>query len=1303
MRTYIFSVTFLLLGMLTVAAQSDDFHYFRNVSLDAKANTVHAFAQDSLGLLWLGSNNGLYNYDGYTLHAAQGANPEYQTYIYAIEVLDDSRMALGTEHGVFLYNYKDDCYDDFPVKDLSDVRTLLLVNDTLWIGTLKGLYTYDIKKKTFFDYTEQLASELTNQIYALARHGNKILVGTYDGLFELTPTTVSLRRLMLPGYREKTNQFINAILIFNETNRTYVGTEYGLYIYEKGKVHRLEEPLLQKLPVKSMTKRDAHTLLIGTDDGLFVYRPQQQELKRIKHDARNPYSLANNIIWSVFTSRSDDVWIGTDLGFSGWTERLKEKRIPIFQFTLSSDGNKFYSIRRDRLGWYWLGGDNGLIRTPALEEQATKPYWYRMDATTFALPHNRVRDIYEDREGLLWVASDGGLSLFNPQTKTFRSFTIVDSSGRKNAKWAYDLEEDRNGNLWVATYMGGIFVVNKEKLKNTADGGYVIGQSYDQSNGLFANFANQVLVDRRDRIWALFYNRGINTIHAETGEIAEIRDEEGNTLGDAVFMLLDAQGTVWVGQHGKLMRITQEGTKEWMIFDPNGKGEVTAMEDVGEHIWVANNVGVWQVNKKTLRSVLLRYGGDITAMFYRKDTQDVLLGGTNEIGVMPAIGHVKAEKSTSTIVLTAMYINNVRFGANGYGLRYRNELVLEHQQNNLRLEFSDLEYGNHLDHRLAYAFKGPNETWIPLEQADNKVQLSNLQPGQYTLQLAKVDMLGQLVSDISAYDIKVNHPWYATIWAKMVYALAVMGLLLWILNFFRVRNKLKWERRERRKVMELSRMKMDFLTAVSHDLKNPLSLILAPVSQLLLKTKSVENKKILDGVHRNAMKINNLIQEVMVFEKTEEPSGVGQELITSQLDLVAFAERCLDEWREMAVYKHIDLCFSSAMPCFLIQTDAAKLESILNNLLSNACKYSKSERAVVELLLDRDKEGVFIRVRDNGIGIAKEDAPYVFSKFYRAPTEVVQEADGTGVGLYLVRNYCGQLGWKVELEPQAMEGTSVAIRIPVSSIDQVAESEDGHTLQKKLLIVEDNEELSSFLVMAFADIYDCRTVADGRQAIDLIDHSFKPDIIVSDAMMPRMDGLEMVRQLRKRTDTAIIPVILLTAVRDEQLQRAWIAAGVDAFLSKPFDLELLKLQIQQLLMKKTTLQVQLRMDELSQPKAVETTVSPDEQLLTTVTQIIEDAMDDSDLSVQWLSDEAGIGAKQLYRKIKQLTGRTPVAYIRAIRMKKAALLLRQRKFTVAEVMYMVGYSNASYFSKCFQEEFGITPKTYMEQKNIDSF
>ncbi|WP_134087713.1 response regulator [Olivibacter sp. XZL3] len=317
-------------------------------------------------------------------------------------------------------------------------------------------------------------------------------------------------------------------------------------------------------------------------------------------------------------------------------------------------------------------------------------------------------------------------------------------------------------------------------------------------------------------------------------------------------------------------------------------------------------------------------------------------------------------------------------------------------------------------------------------------------------------------------------------------------------------------------------------------------------------------------------------------------------------------------------------------------------------------------------------------------------------------TYKVRETEGTGVGLYLVKTYCEQLGWRPELVSSPESGTQVTIHLMLGGPSTAAdfqETKDGE--RKKVLIVEDNQELSSFLKESLEPLYACAIVQNGRQALQMIDRHYLPDLIVSDAMMPVMDGLEMAKMLRKSSYTASVPIILLTAKNDERVQRERIAVGIDAFVSKPFDLELLKLQIRQLLDRKDRIMAQLRLDSLHHPKTEKELESPDELLLVKITRIIEEHIDDSELSVQLLSEHAAIGTKQLYRKIKQLTGFTPVEYIRTIRMKKAAILLKQRNFTVAEVMYMVGFTNASYFSKCFQAEFSLTPKHYMEQYATD--
>lgn len=1272
--------------------------FFRNISVGSRASSVNCFAQDSLGMLWVGSNSGLYSYDGYSLHQHTAADIKYQTFIYSIAVLDKTYLALGTEHGVWLYNYNKDRYEDFPKGGPSDVRALLFDGEYLWIGSLTGLYRYHVGKRTIENYGEQLKNKLGNQtVYTLLKENDRLLVGTYNGLYTLNSSSGEVRHLSLPDYNIHRNQFVNSLLASADGHGAYVGTEYGLYYYNYSTRQLQKRPVLKKHPIKSMIAYDNKTLLLGTDDGLFVYRTDRSSLERIKHDSRNPNSLANNIIWGMYADRNRNIWIGTDLGLSLWAHQQFERKLPIYRFTSRSDGNRFYKITQDRHGWYWLGGDNGLIRTNTLADTMGESFWYRMDAQDLTLPHNRIRDIYEDPEGLLWIASDGGVNLFDPKTKAFRNFEITDRTGKRNAKWAYDVFDDHRGRLWIATYLGGIFSVDKSKLI-ASDGKYISLDNYNVTQGLLADFANQILQDNHSQVWALFYNKGLNKIDPTNGRVQLVKDEQGNPVEQATFMLMDKEGCIWIGQHGKVLRIGSDGSSRTIVFDPVGLGEVTAMEEVEQMIWLATGDGLWQLDKKLLTFQTLKHGQAISAMYYNALRKEVYLGGIDEVLIMPAKQVSGTDSSNRQIVLTAIYVNNERFGAYDYGVRYRDEIVLNHGQNNLRLEFSNLDYGNDVGYRLVYAFKGRNERWIVLERGDNKVQLANLSSGAYKLQVAKMDMQEKIVSDIFEVDVDVKYPWYANGWARFLYALLLIGLILWIINFFRVRNKLKLERMERKKVLELSKHKMDFLTTISHELKTPLSLILAPVSQLIFRTRDTDKKKQLENIQQNALKINTLIQEVMEFDKKDGESVRINHLIHSRIELVSFTRRLFDTISATAAYRHLSFTFSSSTDAIFIESDVTKLESVLTNILTNACKHNPKESGRISLDISQTEEQVAIVIDDNGIGISKEDLPYVFSKFYRASSSLNKRIEGTGVGLYLVKSYCEQMGWKIQIDSELAVGTQVKISLAASAIlmqeDLISDPFDGD--RRKLLIVEDNEELSLFLSQTLEGDYLCKVARDGREALELCEKSYIPDLIVSDAMMPILGGLEMARQLRKNTLTSTIPIILLTAKSDKQTEHDSLAAGIDAFISKPFDLDFLKMQINQLITRKERLSEQLRLDEISKPR-VEAIESTDERLLVKVTQVIEAHIDDSDFTVQKLSENAGIGVKQLYRKIKQLTALTPVEYIRSIRMKKAAILLRQKKFTIAEVMYMVGYSNASYFSKCFQSEFGVTPKVFVER------
>ena len=571
-------------------------------------------------------------------------------------------------------------------------------------------------------------------------------------------------------------------------------------------------------------------------------------------------------------------------------------------------------------------------------------------------------------------------------------------------------------------------------------------------------------------------------------------------------------------------------------------------------------------------------------------------------------------------------------------------------------------------------------------------------------------------------DIHIIPPWYYTPWAKAVYVLLCLVLILWTINFFRVKNRLKLERLEKEKILEQSQAKMEFFTNLSHDLKTPLSMIIAPISRMLPAIKDPQEKKQLEQVQHNAMKLNSLIHQGLDFNRVD--SGNNALLILSQIELVSFVRGLFALYaEEKAREKQLTFDFHTDREKIYIQMDAIKLESILDNLLSNAVKYTPEGGSVtLRLEIPGEEKDVRISVSDTGIGVPRQDQPYIFQRFFQSP-KTAGKKEGTGIGLYLVKTYTELHGGSVLLTSEENKGTTVTLNLPVGSPEQmsvdvlsepVASEQDTALVEAEtavsasssssaaetaspeaplILIVDDTPEIAGFIYQILHAKYRCRIAENGKIGVEMA-MELSPDLIIADVMMPVMDGLEMVRRLKKHIPTSTIPIILLTAKNDKETELESIRLNIEAFIPKPFEPDILLSRVEQLLAAWEMHETKARIEALATPKEIEA-VSYDEKFLANIIHLIEEHISDSELNVNALCEWTGTNNKQMYRKMKQLTGMTPVEYIKSIRMKKAAMLLKQQKFTVAEVMYMVGFSNHSYFSKCFQAEFGVTPKQYV--------
>ena len=681
--------------------------------------------------------------------------------------------------------------------------------------------------------------------------------------------------------------------------------------------------------------------------------------------------------------------------------------------------------------------------------------------------------------------------------------------------------------------------------------------------------------------------------------------------------------------------------------------------------------------------------------------------------------------------MTALYVNNQLYQSgsgqaldavqSAQSIRYSQRINLDYDQNNLAFEFSDLPYSLEEKSKLLYRLEGVDREWNLLKPNTNRITYNNLNYGDYRLIVSKLDAHGKPSEKTYALDIHIIPPWYYTPWAKAVYVLLCLVLILWTINFFRVKNRLKLERLEKEKILEQSQAKMEFFTNLSHDLKTPLSMIIAPISRMLPAIKDPQEKKQLEQVQHNAMKLNSLIHQGLDFNRVD--SGNNALLILSQIELVSFVRGLFALYaEEKAREKQLTFDFHTDREKIYIQMDAIKLESILDNLLSNAVKYTPEGGSVtLRLEIPGEEKDVRISVSDTGIGVPRQDQPYIFQRFFQSP-KTAGKKEGTGIGLYLVKTYTELHGGSVLLTSEENKGTTVTLNLPVGSPEQmsvdvlsepVASEQETALVEAEtavsassssaaetaspeaplILIVDDTPEIAGFIYQILHAKYRCRIAENGKIGVEMA-MELSPDLIIADVMMPVMDGLEMVRRLKKHIPTSTIPIILLTAKNDKETELESIRLNIEAFIPKPFEPDILLSRVEQLLAAWEMHETKARIEALATPKEIEA-VSYDEKFLANIIHLIEEHISDSELNVNALCEWTGTNNKQMYRKMKQLTGMTPVEYIKSIRMKKAAMLLKQQKFTVAEVMYMVGFSNHSYFSKCFQAEFGVTPKQYV--------
>ena len=831
---------FMLLFSCALYAQR-----FFNVSIDG-AQTVSSISQDADGMMWLGTENGLYSYDGYHSYKQYVDHSFSNTRVNALAV-DGDLLYLATGNGMLCFHVKSNSYertlavDEYQnenkrkgVKELraidlkhgcleygSEVYALLDTPRGLLMGTLSGLFL--VKSEEFKEKNEG------------RRVRNSTVVANGNSLVKLPKL-----RIPLPGIKQP---LVNA-LAYDAKRRCYwIGTEGALYCADLQLKTFSKIAALDGNSVKCLAEEGNGNLYVGTDNGLYRIS-LNNSIDHFEHDSREVSSIPNNIVWSCFVDKWQNVWIGTDNGLSCLSTHTYYQYIALDKVTMSGEGNCLHDIYQTREGDWWMGGTNGLIHFS--EKGSSSPgttytdvTWYKQNNLVYPLNHNRVRKIYEDPDGDVWICTDHGVNLYNHQTRQLENFIVYDKTGRYSTAWAYDVLQDKQGRMWFASYNGGVFVIAKSRLlteiakkkasANSSTSSLVSSQTF------FAGLhIGQLVMDGQGMIWASAFNK-LDRIDPRTMAVTHIP-------GDDVinYLMADDRGNVWIGSNAKVKCFLVDSsskpssrtsasdveTKEWGIGS-----KVVTMCSVAGKVWVVSGKECSIIDQAG-ESYRFRVPFILPlTMFYSCSRQEVVMGGNDGYVCIRIDGVMRqaTSKEKTNLLLSNIVVNGLsmtpRVGVADESdtdvLAPRNlkKLTLESDENNFTLQLTDLPFGDHPSAVYTYQLEGSDHEWRYLSGENLDIAYNGLPYGDYRLTVHAVDGEGKVGDEVYSLDISILPPWYLSIWAKMVYLLLVVALAYGAMRFYLVRERLAEERRQKAEILEQASARMNFFSRLAEELK----------------------------------------------------------------------------------------------------------------------------------------------------------------------------------------------------------------------------------------------------------------------------------------------------------------------------------------------------------------------------------------------------------------------------------------------------------------------------------------------------
>ena len=1294
-------LTALFAIALSLMVWADSGELFTSGKLSS--SLINCIVQDKYGYIWVGTEYGLSKFDGYRftnyLHNEEDTTSITDNIISDLLVDKKGNLWIGCAKGLMRYNYETNNFSRLQFPDGRKPRIYSMVEShrgDILLGTA-GYGLYSVKNNGIEKTANNRFTIRWERAYA-KRDSDVFFTHIYEDkhhyLWQSSHLSTFTRFIEKQGKVQrkdfKSPYGAPVAFIQHRPQAMLIVCMYGIiyYDYQTGRIADAGYDLgtfKNHVTINNATFDHDGNLYISTSEhGALIIKKGSNKVEQLENSNSN-FNLSTAFVNDIIEDKDNNLWIGC---YKKGLYLLNQRQQAFSSWSFSAQnyiiGSSVSSIAPGENGETWCTVQNSGV------------FCFDASGKIIAHPTSPAGTciIYKDRQGAYWISNGSALYSYNPHTGTYQEKLTFTSAG------IYCMTDDNQGNLYISVYSKGLYIYNVESGKVT-----VLNMRQRGNKGFLCNdWVRSMAFDHTGHLW-IGTSNGVSCLNTKT---LSFKDFGWNII------LKDRQANgICEGKNGNMIIGTEEGL---YLFDRKnnktlalphaevlkGKQVCSIIKDHQGDLWISTTMGIWQYDQKNRQFIGHINGNGLTTREYvlgssMHTASDLIAFGTSDGITTFYPERVRAKKmELGDVHLTNFIIDGKPINC------LTDEFTIPYEENSFTLEFSLLNYRN--TDNISFQYRINEGKWNSTNEGSNAVSFNKLKPGSYTLEVRAMSN-GNFSKKSTIIHIKVCDPWYASTWAFLLYFLTAAGIILYIIY-----------RYERHRKEDLEETKMQFLINATHDIRSPLTLIMGPLNKLKTRITDAESKQDIDTIDRNAQRLLLLVNQILDERKIDKDQ---MHLHCQKTDLKEFLRGIMSLYNFNAQERSITLSLKEDESLkeegnLQVWIDRINFDKVISNLLSNAMKYT-SDGGEITLLIGKNKESAIIKVEDTGIGLKEEKTDRLFERFYQGNNNSDIHIEGTGIGLNLCRALVKMHGGTIRAynRTDGIKGSCFEVNIPLGKehlkpeeilqedVTKTAESTGKRTQANRnfnILIVDDDAEIAHYIKTELSDWYRFEHASNGKEGLKML-LTGKYDLVISDVMMPEMDGVTMLKKIKGNSNVSDIPVILLTSKSEVENRLEGLRKGADAFLAKPFNMEELHILIDNLVDNVRRIRGKYSGAQGQKAKIEQIQVKGNnDALMERVMKYMNEHLADPDLNVEKLTEDVGISRAQLHRKLKEIAGVSAGEFIRNLRLEQAARLIEEGQINITQVAYSVGFSNQTHFSTVFKKHYGMSPSEYAETK-----